>query len=416
MGNYSGMIVVRRILPLCLLLLAFFPWQAEAACRGGPGAADPAQAAAGDNFLCPKLLRRVFGPKTSFAQHGIDFEGWLQLDGATLGGGLSPARAFDGQYLLDLSATFDTQKLAGWAGGTLLVDMQTHSGPNIVSQYIPAIQDPDNMDAHSFTEIDRAWYRQMLWGQKLQLQVGLMYVDEQFFTVPYGDNFISLNFSSDASISTFVLPTYPKGSFGGSAFFYPVKGVYVSAGVFNDHSAELPYDPGGDLWVTEEGWQHPRRGLPFSLQVGAWHDTGRFRPFAGPPGSVTHGATGAYLVAGQKLWHPAKAPDRGLGAFLQLGSAPATVAAIRRHVGAGAVWTGALDARPHDEIGFAFSDGLLSSQGGFLHGFENEFETYYQIYVSSCLTVQPDVENWQHPGGMGTPNAWLYSVRMQYTF
>ncbi|MGH9488060.1 MAG: carbohydrate porin [Terriglobales bacterium] len=408
----------RRLLPFALSILLCCPWNAQADSGGGAsGATGQDQAAPPDDFLCPAVVRKVFGPHTQFAERGIDFEGWLQLDGATLAkGGVSPARGFDGQYLLDLSATFDTRKLVGWPGGTLMVDMQTHSGPNIVNQYTTSLQDPDNMDAYSFTEIDRGWYRQMLLRHTLQLQVGLMYVDDQYFTVPYGQNFISLNFSSDASISTFVLPTYPKGSFGGDVFVYPEKGVYFSGGVFNDHSTELPYDPGGDLWVTEEGWQHKWEGLPFSLEVGAWRDTGRFRSFNGSPGSIVHGAAGKYLVAAQKLWHPATSPDRGLGAFLQLGTAPPSVAPINRHVGAGVVWDGALTARPHDEIGFAFSDGFLSNRNRFLHGFENEFEAYYQIYASSYLTIQPDVEYWQHPGGMTTPNTLLYSVRAQYNF
>ncbi len=359
--------------------------------------------------------KQVLGVKSFLGQHGITFNGWLQLDGSSVAlGGQPRPTPFDGQYLLDLSATVDTKKLFGWPGGTLMVDAQTHSGPSILTHQMPALQDPDNMDAYSETSVDRAWYHQDLLREKVQLQIGLMYVDDQFFTVPYGQNFVSLNFSSDASISTFVLPTFPKGSFGGDVFVYPVKDLYFSAGMFNDHSTELSYDPGGDLELTEEGWQSSWHGLPYKIQVGAWRDNGRFHRFLG--GIVHDHAHGVYLVASQKLWHPVASSDRGLGTFFQFGTGPPAVAAVRRHYGEGVVWTGPFAARPHDEIGLAFSDSLLTKQNSFSHGFENEIEGYYQIAVFHGLTVQPDVEYWMHPGGISTPNTFLGLVRVMYTF
>lgn len=102
--------------------------------------------------------------------------------------------------------------------------------------------------------------------------------------------------------------------------------------------------------------------------------------------------------------------------FFQFGTGPPSVAVVRRHYGAGVVWTGPLAARPHDEIGFAFSDALLTAQNDFVHGFENEFETYYQIHVSRGLSVKPDFEYWLHPGGMTTPNTSMFTVRIQYSF
>ena len=374
-----------------------------------PAAEEPANAQRG---RAP--WRQAASVKSSLGRHGITFGGWLQLDGSSVGSGGQPnALGFDGQYLLDVATTIDTRKFFGWPGGTFLVDVQSHSGPSILTHQMPALQDPDNMDAYSETSVDRAWFHQELLSKKLQLQVGLMYVDDQFLTVPYGNNFVSLNFSSDASISTFVLPTFPKGSFGGDFFVYPRKGLYFSGGMFNDHSTELAYDPGGDLFMTEEGWQSSWHGLPYKLQVGAWRDTGRFQRFAG---GIAHHASGGYLVASQKLWRPKASDDRGLGMFFQFGIGPPSVAAVRQHYGAGLVWTGPSASRSKDEIGIAFSDSLLTPQDSFSHGFENEIEGYYQISVWRGLTVQPDMEYWLHPGGRTTPNTVLALTRIVYTF
>ncbi len=352
--------------------------------------------------------------QSALEQHGITFNGWLQLDGSTVASGGQPnPLGFDGQDLLDVATTIDTKKLLGWPGGTFMIDVQSHNGPSILVRQMPALQDPDNMDAYQETSVDRAWFQQSLFKQKVQAQFGVMYVDDQFFTVPYGQNFISLDFSSDASISTFVLPTFPKGSPGVDLFVYPIKGLSIGGGGWNDHATELSYDPGGDLYVTEVGWQSEWRGLPYKVQVGAWRDTGRFRKFAG---GITHDASGEYAVASQKLWRPKGSADRGLGLFFQFGTGPPAVAAVRRHYGAGVVWTGPMASRPKDEIGFAFSDSLLTTQSNFTHGFENEFEAYYQVATWKGLTVQPDVEYWLHPGGTRTPNTLLALTRIMYIF
>lgn len=349
-----------------------------------------------------------------FADHGIRAGGFVQLDGShVLSGGLPHPLGFDAQRLLELSVTVDTRKLLGWPGGTLLIDAQSHSGANVITHQVPALADPDNMDAYSETSLDRLWFRQDFLARKLRVRLGLMYVDDQFFTVPFGQNFVSLDFSSDASISTFILPTYPKGAWGADVFAYPDRSVSFSVGVFRDHETELPYDPGGALVVSEEAWRGRWRALPVTIQVGGWIDTGRFHRFAG---GWVHHAAGAYLIASGRLWRPSGGAGRGIGAFVQYGSAPPAVAAIRRHFGAGLVWTGPWAARPRDELGIAYSDSRLAARAGSIHGFESEIEAYYRFDASHGWTVQPDLEYWRHPGGGRTPDTVLGIVRVMLTF
>lgn len=347
-------------------------------------------------------------------RHGVSLSGWVQMDGSTVAtGGIPDANGFVGQYLIDLAVEVDTDKLLGWPGGTLTVEGQSHSGSNLLEKQLPAIQDPDNMDAPPGTWLAQMVYEQDMVHGKIQAQGGLMYVDSRFLTVPHGGNFISLDFSSDASISTFVLPTYPKGSWGGDVTVIPKKGLSFAGGIYNDHSTELDYDPGGELLITEEAWKSRWRGLSYKLQVGAWRDTGKFERFQG--GTVHH-ASGLYIVASGTVWEPQDEVNRGIYMFFQYGAAPASVAAVRRHVGAGVVWHGPYKARPKDEIGLAFSTGLLTRQSTFQYESETEEELYYQIYVLGGLTVQPDVQLWQHPGGGGTPNTVLGLARIVYSF
>ncbi|MGH9506867.1 MAG: carbohydrate porin [Terriglobales bacterium] len=350
--------------------------------------------------------------------HGIVVSGFLQLDGSKLVSGGLGAPLFDGQYLLDVTATLDTAKAIGWRGGELFLDVQSHGGPNVATRQIGSIQDPDNMDAGGETSLDRVWFQQSFAGRQIQARLGLMYVDDQFLTVPYGGNFVSLDFSSDASISTFVLPTFPKGAWGADVFYRPTAWFSAGGGLFDGSgNTELPYNPGGRLAIGQIGVQGQIAGRPDSFEVGAWRHTGVFRRFAGGAAPL---ANGWYLVASQWLYQPpgggASGNGRGLGAFLQYGMAPPAVAAISRHLGGGLAWTGPFAARPQDELGLAFSRGGLTPQDDFPHAAETEIEAYYQIRVAQRLTIQPDWEYWFHPGGRRTPNALLALVRVMYHF
>lgn len=350
-------------------------------------------------------------------RRGIRWSGAILADVShTLHGGLNDHSVL-AQYLLDLRATMKTARLFGWPGGTFFIDFQDHRGPSVQARQVGSIQDPDNMDAYATTGIDRAWYQQDLAGRRLRFRVGLMYVDDQFLTVPYGRDFVSLDFSSDASLSTFVLPTYPRGAFGADLFIYPTRSFYIAAGVFNGHLYQvLPYDPGGKFFITQTGLKGDIAGLPGVLELGAWRHTGTFSRFSG---GLQHRAQGWYLVAGLALSHPrgdAAGTQRGVGVFFQYGAGPPTVALIRRHVGAGIVWRGAFSGPRRDSLGLGVSDAYLTPDAGLVSGSETVYEAYYRLFVAHGLSVEPDLQYWHHPGGRGTPSALLALIRTQWSF
>lgn len=170
--------------------------------------------------------RRWKDTNAALDRRGLSLGGWVQMDGSSVAkGGVPNADGFIGQYLIDVALAVDTGKLLHVPGGTLNVEAQSHSGSNILDRQMAAIQDPDNMDAPPGTWLAKLYYEQDLMQQKVQLQGGLMYMDDRFASVPYCGRFLSLDFASDASISTFVLPTYPKGSWGGNVRVMPVGGA-----------------------------------------------------------------------------------------------------------------------------------------------------------------------------------------------
>ena len=348
---------------------------------------------------------------------GIDLSGSILTDvSRNLRGGLTDQGVI-GQYLVDLSAEINTDRLFGWNGGTIFVDVQGHRGPSVQAKQTGSIQDPDNMDAYNVTGIDRAWYQQDLADKRVKLRIGLMYVDDQFLRVPYAQDFVSLDFSSDASISTFVLPTYPRGAFGADTFVFPARSFYIAAGLFDGHLYHvLPYDPGGDFFIAQTGLKGRVMDLPGVLELGMWRHTGTFERFIG---GQQHHASGWYLVAGLKVYRPhapGQQTGRGVGVFFQYGAGPPAVAPISQHFGAGIAWTGPFLERPRDSMGLGVSDARLSAPAGFLSRFETVYEAYYRLSVSRALSVQPDLQYWHNPGGNGIPSALLLLVRTEFRF
>lgn len=393
----------RKMSGLGVAIFVFGAWLSGPVGAAGQ-TARPARARGGS------LWQQWQDTNSALKQHGVRLGGWVQMDGSSVAAGGEPnADAFIGQYLIDLTATVDTDKLLHWPGGTLYVEGESHSGSSVGQKQFPAIQEPDNMDARAHTWLAQLYYQQNLLHDRVQTQAGLMYGGTRFVSFPYGSHFISLNFNADGAVSTFVLPTYPKGAWGGDVTVVPVKGLSFAGGAYEDDATHVGYAPGGALLITQEAWQ----GRPFKLQVGAWRDTGKFRRFEG--GTVHH-ASGGYLVASDEVWRPKGDDGRGLGMFFQYGEGPPSVARVHWHYGGGLVWMGPTASRAHDELGITFSDDLLTKQNSFTHGFENEFEGYYRIYVGRGLIIQPDMEYYIHPDGGGTPNTALGLVRVMYSF
>ncbi len=101
---------------------------------------------------------------------------------------------------------------------------------------------------------------------------------------------------------------------------------------------------------------------------------------------------------------------------MQYGAAPAAVAVVPQHFGAGVVWTGPWAARPQDELGIACSDSWPAAHAGFTHGVERETEAYYALDASHGWTVQPDFESRRPPVGGDTPDTVPGLIRVMFPF
>jgi porin len=163
------------------------------------------------------------------------------------------------------------------------------------------------------------------------------------------------------------------------------------------------------------------------LAVGAWYYTASFdAPGAtGERTSPRHGEGGAYLLLDRLLFRSAADPNRRVTGFLQLGAANQLLDRFGTYIGTGIVMSGALRARPADEVGLAMA--MARNGSSFLEAqqqaqspataAETAIEFSYLAQVASWLALQPDVQYVIHPNtDPRLHNATVAQLRFEMTF
>jgi porin len=180
--------------------------------------------------------------------------------------------------------------------------------------------------------------------------------------------------------------------------------------------AELQYAPAGGTVA----------GLPATLKLGGWHQTGSFpdfrfdnqgMPLAGPTSTgsplLKHGDVAVYGVADQMLWTQPGDRERGIGVFARVMAAPGDRNFLGYYVDGGLVWRRPFADRQDDRVGLAVGYGRIGSAiigldqdiratSGLprpVRNAETAIELTYQTQLAPWWTIQPDLQYVIHPGG-----------------
>jgi carbohydrate-selective porin OprB len=91
---------------------------------------------------------------------------------------------------------------------------------------------------------------------------------------------------------------------------------------------------------------------------------------------------------------------RRVGVFVQLGSAPAVVPPVTRHVGAGVQWTGPFASRPAGVLGFGATTVTFCPMADTaVHGSQWSLGLFYRFQAAPWPSVEPDVQVVRNAGG-----------------
>ncbi|MGA2231768.1 MAG: carbohydrate porin [Tepidisphaeraceae bacterium] len=373
------------------------------------------------------------GERQRLQDAGITPGATLLLEGfSNFQGGIDTAHLV-GATTFDLNVTLDTQKLLHWDGGEFYVDLEDHAFRDPSTALVGDLQVFDKANAAPYFQVYEAWYQQTLFDGKLRIKIGK--VDANSVDVNNNDNFAIvdnaqtfLNSSSQVSPTIFVMPTTPDPMPSINLFLTPTDWYFASFGAFYgnrsdrfgnivDPQSYVQRSDFGTFLIGETGLKwHTTSLLAYAgnLKIGEWGHTGTFTRF---DGIQQEGTYGFYSILDQTLWQPSGEPEngRGLRSFLEFAQTQDDINAIDRHIGGGLTWTGPIDSRPGDIIGFTPEYAHIAPDAGLPHPYELEIEGFYQWQLTPWAFVQPDLQYIVHPGGR-YDNALVATVRVQITF
>ena len=193
-------------------------------------------------------------------------------------GGLNTRDATEYLSNLDMTLTFDTEKLGLWPGGRFFVYGEQLTGRSITERHVGDLQTLSELDSDPFTQVSEYWYEQGLFDNKLRVRVGKQDGNTNFAVVDYGLDFINSSFGLPPTVP---IPTFPDPGLGIALFLEPVDWLWIGGGVY-DGDADggqwgfgTAFDGKGGTFSVVEAALKPSFGrdgrLPGKYAFGFWH-------------------------------------------------------------------------------------------------------------------------------------------------
>lgn len=376
------------------------------------------------------------GVRTELEDVGVTFDIFYNhVYAANTHGGLDTTNAQRNSGSVDVLLRLDFEKMGVIPGGSMLVFAKSNFSRN-VNPKVGALSDPiDDADGDEPIYIDHLHYQQDFLDDKLQLRFG--YLDQQLaldrnayansediqFMSTYLDNnnaIIPLTIGLGATL--FINPTdwlsfVVGGADGEAKSFQPGFDT-----TFHDSASFFGYFE-TDFRIKLDSARGP---LPGNYRFGAIYDPRRkeqFRDDLGgdlPPKFET-GDVGLYASFDQLVFREGPTDEQGLGLFFRYGYRHGEVNRVSDFWSAGAQYKGLIPTRDRDVLGF----GVYSVHGAqqyrrwvdpdFFR--ETGYELYYNIQITPWLTLTPDFQYINRPGGFSdADDAFVVALRARVTF
>ena len=347
------------------------------------------------------LLAQAATPAPAAALSGLSSSGRLDLDTmSNLSGGMQSRAA--ASALLQWSASLDTAAAGWWRGGHVDFSVEgVHSDGNLPAR-TGAVQLPSNEWAPNFLRVYQLSYAQDLGAA--QMRVGIMDLNQYFEASDVADLLHNGTFGMSPNFTANINdPSFPNPGLGLMGNWRVASGWQARGGVWQGNPPRLAgalHEGALGIGEVERDWGGSAEQPAADLKLGAWH-------YAHAAGSGFGATTSGAYVVGETRWHAAR---RNWGAFVLAGTSPAQVNLVTEFVAGGLLVTGLLPQRPQDQ----FSLGLGRVQ---LHAPDPEsfVEAVYSWQLNSALSIQPDLQWFNHPGGVN-PGAWVAGLRMHLGF
>jgi len=352
--------------------------------------------------------------RTDLEHRGFALDLSTVSDFSTISGASRRVRGLE-RGLTTLGLNFDLEKLAGWAGASVLVQYQGLAGAN-AALYSALAQGFSNIDADRFGRLGEAWL-QFQASSAIRVKLGRIDANKEFAFVENGSEF--MNSSMGYSPTIVALPTYPDPHAGLVTHVDLGDRLYVAAGAFNSGPATGVADFGAVFGIGEVGvkWEAVGGGR---LGIGYWGVGGRRADPDDAVQTIPIKTGGAYLVFDQTLWADEQdGHEQSIGAFLQAGTADPALSTLAYHVGGGLSFRGLVSVRPDDSIGFGVT--VVGARAPVMAGHVTHAETnvgaFYRLAVTKWMALKPDVQVVRRAGGDSTRRALVAgTLRVEFGF
>lgn len=348
------------------------------------------------------------GARQRLADRGVDpFARYVAGVWSNLRGGFATGARYEGFAYWGVDA--DLATLAGWSGARFQISWTAYHGgqpsDDLIGQFpASAVSGLEAERSFRFLEI---YLEQQLVGGQVQVKVGQLIADRDFFVSEYSGVFRTANLGS-----------FSVGRASPFAPFYPVAvpGAVVSAqfgekwrarfGVYTadpglDESDNIGFDWGFDNGAFMLGDTTTERrpfGLPAAYTVGVVFATAR--DLLWESGRIVDESHGFYGMVDQALVVDAQ-DSAVLGAFARVIYVPRQDRSVQHwYVDFGLSWTGPLPGRDRDVVALAvvhttFSRDYLDAaerQGRNLTDQQTTLELTYRARITDWLRLQPSLQ------------------------
>lgn len=352
-------------------------------------------------------------------------------------GGIRQTDAYADQ--IHLHAAFDFQKLWGWTGSSLHMDIIDRNGSQIDAKAHlgTLLESQEIYGSGNVTRLVRFYLEQGLWDGLVDLKFGRMDIGVDFF--PFACNFQNLNFCG--ALPGWVskgVDAWPLAQTGGVIGINPSPAWTIKFGGFevNPNNASnsqglklsVPGPNTGTLMLAEVDWRTNLAGgqdgqpLAGIWRVGGWRNTAQYNDvfqsvdgieqvLGGDAPVLQSSVSGSYFMGQQEITHNGR--GGGISVFGNIVQADPKTDLVDQMISVGLLYNGLFPSRPDDHLGFAIGRDRVSSQvanaerlvnaAGLgplpVQGYEYITELDYQFKLWHGLALMPNVQYIHHPGG-----------------
>jgi porin len=356
---------------------------------------------------------------------GIIFEGAYTLDLASnLKGGVDQGSAYLGN--IDLTFTFDTEKLGFWKNGRFFVYLLNNHG-NSLSDLIGDFQIVNNIEANSNSRLYEFWYEHRL--KNIKFIIGQHDLNSVFAITEAGRFFINSSFGIQPDISANVLTSiFPLSGLGAIISLKINSNLQLTNAIYDGDPGTEVSNPNSLKWslnkndgaffIHEFSYEIKKDSITHSTyKLGIWNHLQKqiFK------GIQKQNSQGIYFIGDKKLTQ-LEDVDKGVEIFTQVGFSLNQYNPIKSYWGGGFVYHGIFSNRENDAGGIAiahsrFSDYYQSQFSMDKLQSETAIEISYEFVFSNPLVLKPNVQYIINPGtNTSIPNALMALVRMSYSW